>query len=323
MLYILHLLLSGYNILSPSPNHFTLNIEQTIFFGFFKIQSTSNQIEFDDKWFAADGSNNIFFSFPITVLVFFAFIGVLIGLLVVYYWNRILKKILKRKKETELQLKALLLEVKKSDEDKKVLLQEIHHRVKNNLQIVSSMLNMQANSIEDRTTKLALNEAKERIQTIALVHNKIYKSPTIGEVDLRDYTQSLFEDLKSQDPVNSNVQLSVDASSLKIAMDSLVPLALILNELYSNSLKHAFIQQDNPLITVKFGWEPTSETLHFIYKDNGTWKKAEKQDSFGTTLIDIFTEQIDGEYTLNNKKEETKYGFKFKISSQNIVDSNT
>src|SRR5690554_6367441 len=213
MLYILHLLLSGYNILSPSPNHFTLNIEQTIFFGFFKIQSTSNQIEFDDKWFAADGSNNIFFSFPITVLVFFAFIGVLIGLLDVYYLNRILKKILKRKEETELRLIALLIEVKKSDAVKNVLLQEIHNRVKNNLQIVSSMLNSLANSSEGRTTKWCLNEAKEHVQTIALVHNKIYQSLTIGVVHVRYYTQSVFEDLKSSHPVNSYVQLSVDASS--------------------------------------------------------------------------------------------------------------
>jgi two-component sensor histidine kinase len=238
---------------------------------------------------------------------------ILVGFIIVYYWNSVLKKIIKRKKETEKELKKLLIEVKKRDEDKKVLLQEIHHRVKNNLQIVSSMLSMQANSSQDASIGLALKGAIERIQTISLVHNKIYKSPTLDKVNLTDYTQSLFQDIQSQYPIESHTKLLLNSSSINITIDYLVPLALIINELITNSFKHAFINQDFPEISMQYAWNQNTEMLQMTYNDNGQWIENPESDHFGTSLIDILTEQINGNYSLDSNSDGTFYTFEFKI----------
>ncbi|HLW30210.1 MAG TPA: transporter substrate-binding domain-containing protein [Brumimicrobium sp.] len=275
--------------------------------------SAHQKHEIRGKWIGINKSNYFSSSFFIWSLLIF--ISILVGFIIVYYWNRVLKKILKRKKKTEYELKKLLIDVKKRDEEKKVLLQEIHHRVKNNLQIVSSILNMQANTIKDPNTSLALKDAVERIKTIALVHDKVYKSPTISEVNLTEYIESLYLDLQSQYPKESHINLNITHSSVKIAMDSLVPLALIITELITNSFNHAFKNQDNPKITIKTNWLKTENTLELKYMDNGSWKENGESDHFGTSLIDIFTEQIDGTYSLNKTEEGTIYTFEFKNMS--------
>jgi|SRR5690554_1270157 len=293
---------------------FAINPEWIIFKGIvdkvFKNVSAHQQHEIRKKWIGI--SKVDYFSSSFFIWSLLIFISILIGFIIVYYWNRILKKILKRKKQTEYELKKLLVEVKKSDEDKKVLLQEIHHRVKNNLQIISSMLKMHADTIDDKDTSLALKDAVDRIQSIALVHDKIYRSPSIAEVNLTDYITTLLKDIRSQYPNETKVEMIINSSPINISMNSLVPLALIINELISNSFKHAFDNQDQPKVTVNVNWYEEKKCLELVYMDNGIWKKSNKSDYFGTSLIDIFTEQIDGTYTLNSKEDGTTYVFKFK-----------
>lgn len=229
---------------------------------------------------------------------------------VLYYWNKVLRKIIKRKKQTEQQLKESLIAIKKNDEEKKVLLQEIHHRVKNNLQVVSSMMRIQSNVIDNKVASRTLSEAVERIKTIALVHDRIYKSPGINTVDLKPYIDSLHKDILLQFEGINPPDIHVEGSDVSIQMDKIVPLALILNELITNSVKYAFDNQPNPRIEVQLS-TPKSTGLKMIFADNGKWKENDKSDRFGTSLIEIFVEQLDGNYTIDKKSNGTIYTFNF------------
>ena len=236
--------------------------------------------------------------------------GIFVSLTLLYYWNNVLRKIVRRKKKTEQRLKESLVELKKNDEEKKVLLQEIHHRVKNNLQVVSSMMRLQANINNNEVASKTLLEAVERIKTIALVHDRIYKSPKINTVKLNDYISSLFCDIMLQFSGLKKPEFKMNELDADVNMDKIVPLALILNELITNSIKYAYDDQKNPEISIQLS-TPKSSGLELIYSDNGKWKEENNSDRFGTSLIEIFTEQLDGVYDLKKSKNGTSYHFKF------------
>lgn len=232
-----------------------------------------------------------------------------IGLL--YYWNKTLRKYIRAKKKSEHQLKESLVEIKKQDNEKKILLQEIHHRVKNNLQVVSSMIRLQAGYNKDPEASRTLHEADERIKTIALVHEKIYQSPNLDEVSLEEYSRSLIDAILINFPAPKNLVVKIEASNVSIHIDYIVPFALTLNELVTNSVKYAFDTVEKPVIVVNI--ERKENILRFRYFDNGHWKQNPDSDTFGSTLIQIFTEQLDGKFTLNKESHGTEYLFDFKI----------
>lgn len=138
------------------------------------------------------------------------------------------------RKQAEDQLQASL-------RDKDVLLQEIHHRVKNNLQVIQSLLNLQARTIKDPLALEAFKESRDRIRSMSLVHEKLYLSPDLSHIDMANYLQSLSTDLFHSSRVDKNkVDIKVEAEEVQVSIDKAIPLGLILNELISNSLKHAF-----------------------------------------------------------------------------------
>ena len=260
------------------------------------------------EWIAP--SNNTILSAQFIYWVIIIVSGIIVSLTILYYWNNTLRKIVQRKKKTEQQLKESLIELKKNDEEKKVLLQEIHHRVKNNLQVVSSMMRLQANLNSNKVASKTLIEAVERIKTIALVHDRIYKSPSINNVQLNDYINSLFSDIMLQFDGLKTPTFKMNELEVDVNMDKIVPLALILTELMTNSIKYAFDDQENPEIEIKLSI-PKNTGLELIYSDNGKWKDEGKSDKFGSSLIEIFTEQLDGVFKLTKSEEGTTYHFKF------------
>ena len=192
------------------------------------------------------------------------------------------------------------------------MLQEVHHRVNNNLQIVSSILRLQSSLLQDKNISTSFSDAVDRIKTIALVHDKIYKSSSVDKVHIIKYIEDLYSDISLQFNIENTPNLTIKDNKIMIYMDSVVPLALILNELFTNSLKYAFKNQPEPKIVIEIDWQQESKSLRLNYKDTGTWQENSDSDHFGTSLIEIFTEQLEGEFELIKEREATQYKFNFK-----------
>lgn len=227
-----------------------------------------------------------------------------------YYWNKTLRKQVKLRKESEMKLMDSLLEIKKQDNEKKVLLQEIHHRVKNNLQIVSSMMSLQANVTKDEKSEKTLREAIERIKAIALVHDKIYKSPDVSSVSIDIYLKELIQDVLANYSMIQKVETEIVCDNLELNVDSIVPLGLIINELTTNSVKYAFHTVPSPKITLILK-KSNNGIAGLTFSDNGSWIENPSSDHFGSSLIEIFTEQLDGQFQLFKEPHGTKYLFQF------------
>ena len=269
----------------------------------------AEQSEMRQKWISNDYGNSFFnrklviWSLVYALIFVVAFGGF-------YYWNKTLRKQIKLRKESEMKLMDSLLEIKKQDNEKKVLLQEIHHRVKNNLQIVSSMMSLQANVTKDKKSEKTLREAIERIKAIALVHDKIYKSPNVSSVSIDIYLKELIQDVLSNYSMLHKVDTEIVCDNLELNVDNIVPLGLIINELTTNSVKYAFHSVESPKITLILK-KNKDGVAGLTYADNGSWKENPDSDNFGTSLIEIFTEQLDGQYHLYKESDGTQYLFQF------------
>ena len=202
-------------------------------------------------------------------------------------------------------LKSEKIIVEKQHIEKTVLLQEIHHRVKNNLQVIISLLRIQSQELKSEEAKKSFNEAISRIMTMSLIHQKMYELEELSRINLNEYFTTLIDDMLSSSVTSGKVTFHLAMDPEEIGSKTIAPLALIINELISNSLKHAF--NGDGEISIKFN--PLQDgRFELIYSDNGTWKER-KEGAFGLQLIDIFTEQLDGEFKRETTNEETTYRF--------------
>ena len=178
--------------------------------------------------------------------------------------------------ETNEQLKQEIAERKHADEqvkaslrEKEILLQEIHHRVKNNLQVIISLLRLQSKDIKDKDILTMFQESQDRINSMALVHEKIYYSEDLANIRLRDYVNDLASDLfKSYNLSSENVEFKMEVEDISIGIDTSISCGLIINELLSNSLKHAFPENRKGEIKVNIRSAKESE-IEMVYSDNG------------------------------------------------------
>jgi two-component sensor histidine kinase len=139
------------------------------------------------------------------------------------------------------RLQALNLELQGSLREREVMLQEIHHRVKNNLQVISSLINMQIRKLEAGENRDALEECKSRVQAIALIHEKLYRAGDYARVPFAEYAKSLISSVfQANGDAAANVRLELQIDELALAVDQAIPCGLILNELITNALKHGF-----------------------------------------------------------------------------------
>ena len=202
-------------------------------------------------------------------------------------------------------------QIVKQSEELKTLMREVHHRVKNNLQIISAMLRMQARSVADKSAIEALMNSENRLQTIAMVHEKLYKSENLNGVLLKDYLQELMEVLSKQ---NQNIVPKFhfdiqDNAHLTTNLDTAIPVGLIVNELVTNSFKYAFKELENGEINLLIG-KGKNNDYQLDIRDNGPGfpdgilPKSSK--SLGLKLVSLFTEQLNG-----SMKYETDKGSHF------------
>ena len=201
--------------------------------------------------------------------------------------------------------------IKAALHEKEILLREVHHRVKNNLQVVSSLLNLQANKIKDQASKEILEQSRNRIRSIALVHEKLYQTGNFAEINVKEYALSLISDLFRvylADPTKIHIRSEIE--NINIPLRYAIPCGLILNEIISNILKYAFPKDQTfliePEIFINCKILPDNR-LQLCVGDNGIGLPADYQLtdslSLGLYLIRILTtEQLDGEIDIDNKK---------------------
>lgn len=141
--------------------------------------------------------------------------------------------------------------IETQNEQKEILLKEIHHRVKNNLQVISSLLSLQSNNIEDQTALSAVKEGQNRVKSIALIHQKLYQHEDISGIDFHEYVTELIYHLRATFRTSSEVEIEVDTHELTLDIDTAVPLGLIVNGLVSNSFKYAFQGRSEGKISIE------------------------------------------------------------------------
>ena len=172
-----------------------------------------------------------------------------------------------RKRNEELEKQKEIIE--RHSDEKDTLLREFNHRVKNNLQVISSLLNLQAHSITDTAALAALKESYERVKAISLIHQQLYSFEDFTSIRPREYINSLFADLKLlYNAKNINLVYSTDDAKTELGMQSAVPFVLIINEVFTNALKYAFVQKPDGTIRVKFIEDP-EKGYTLVIEDNG------------------------------------------------------
>ncbi len=197
------------------------------------------------------------------------------------------------------------------NDEKTVLVREIHHRVKNNLQIIISLLRMQSMEIEEEKLKIHFEESINRIMTMSLIHTKLYQNDSLSQINFPDYLKDLMQDLLRINPGKKTISYDVVCPVENISLKTIIPLGLIFNELISNSLKHAFSFVENGKIDIDIQ-EEENEWLIIRYMDNGKWKKRENYASFGMTLIDTLVDQLDGKIERIFEEHATIYNIRVK-----------
>lgn len=205
---------------------------------------------------------------------------------------------------TELQSKKS--EVESQNEEKTVMLREIHHRVKNNLQVITSLLRLQAREARDTRTIELFKDSTNRVIAMALIHEKMYQTQDLAKINLEDYLKTLLNDLIDSYAVEIPIDADIHSNVEMISNKSLVPLALLFNELVSNSLKHGFAGTHDGKIKIDIYRDKGKIVL--TYWDNGTWREKQKDSSFGLELIESLTDQMDGVYK-RSIKQGTSYEF--------------
>ena len=233
------------------------------------------------------------------------------GLVLAIIFIFIFARINRDKRKAMLLLQEQNENILKQKGEKEILLKEIHHRVKNNLQVINSLIRLQCAYTEDQEALDLFDECQNRIISMALIHEKMYEAHDLSNINIKEYVTQLSGNLLRSYRLNQRINQDVDISINQLSLDTLVPLGLLLNELISNSLKHAFEGREEGTITTKLS-KRDDQMFELYVGDNGiglprdfSFKSA---NTLGMELIETLTDQLDG--TITRMPEE---GSCFKI----------
>ena len=206
-----------------------------------------------------------------------------------------------------------LLEAKNKQNE--LLLKEIHHRVKNNLELVKSLISLQSEQIVDTATKDAMIASQNRVQSMGIIHQKLYQGKNLGNVEMKDYFLNLVEGILDTFNLENKIKIECAMEHLELDIDTAIPIGLIVNELLTNALKYAFPENKSGHIFISLS-KTSPETLTLQVADNGVGKTkglAPKGTGFGLQLIKLLTQQLNGEMT-EDTANGTSILFHFKLN---------
>ncbi|MEL7122438.1 MAG: sensor histidine kinase, partial [Bacteroidota bacterium] len=243
-----------------------------------------------DVELAANRKQRFFLIVMVVLALFAAGLGFYL-----FQWKRKSERLLQEKNET----------IKKALNEKDLLLREIHHRVKNNLQVISSLLKLQSRYVKDPNALTAINEGRTRVRSMALIHQNLYQKENLTGVRVKQYFSKLLEELFATYRIDEGkIKLDTQIDDLNLDVDTIIPIGLIINELVTNALKYAFNDKEQGLLTIKLR-EETGQLLLQV-ADNGVGilkaEAIEKPETFGFRLIKALSEKLEAKIHLDTQK---------------------
>ncbi|WP_141728100.1 sensor histidine kinase, partial [Salegentibacter salarius] len=243
-------------------------------------------------------------------------VALIIGalLLALLYRNYRLKQTSNQKLRAlngELAEKNVLLDQRNAENE--LLLKEIHHRVKNNLEMVKSLIALQSAQIDDPATKDAMIASQNRVQ-LGIIHQKLYQGTNLGSIEMKDYFLNLGEGILDSFNAEERVKIECAMDNLELDIDTAVPIGLIVNELLTNALKYAFPKQQQGVINISLE-KSSNQNLRLEVTDNGIGKTAglaPRGTGFGSQLVQLLTLQLNGKMRERND-QGTHIEFDFMI----------
>lgn len=277
----------------------------------FKVKAVNKR----GLWSVNEGSFTFTIRTPFWKSWWFIILMVIAICVVIYFYNVYRKRTHQLYKERlEKIIRERTSEIIKQRDEKEILLKEVHHRVKNNLQIINSLINIQSDYVNDPKSVELFKEIRNRIRTISLVHEKLYKSEDYANINVKEYVNMLVENLIETYNIDKDIKLKVDLQIQYFNLNTIIPLGLLLNELISNSFKYAFNQRNEGIIEIKLEKIQDDKYL-LIIGDNGVGFDKDPFNStsntLGLELVRILAEQLNGKIE-KLKQEGTYYRLEFK-----------
>ncbi|WP_440998412.1 two-component regulator propeller domain-containing protein [Fodinibius sp. SL11] len=206
--------------------------------------------------------------------------------------------------------------------EKEVLIKEIHHRVKNNLAVISGLLELQMDHADNQFANRVLSESQRRVQSISMIHEKLYQNERLAEIDFEKYINELIDIVAySFSNPNKDIEVNTNIDDFKLGVDQGIPCGLILNEVVSNAFEHAFTDQDSGIIDISISLNE-SQKVKIAVEDNGKGLPGEHEDfrheSLGITLIETLGQQLEGEIGWKSNERGTTFLLEFEKETPSV-----
>ena len=267
----------------------------------FNIISQDERRKIRNKWIAIRYDHGIDKQ-EVWNYILFGLLAFLIIFSIFYYWNKTLEKEIRYRKAVEHKLRQTVGIINEKNKEKDTLLKEVHHRVKNNLQMIQSLFNMQSRKVDNDYTRQVLAKGKTRVQAISLVHQLLYQSENFHSINIHDYIITLKDTIDSiYNKDGTDIYVSVNADNVNLNIDQAIPLGLILNELLINTYKYAFDKRSVGHIEIKI--IKKDQKYSFKYKDDGVGMEIQQLDTtktLGMSLIVRLSNQLGTEPIIKN-----------------------
>lgn len=227
------------------------------------------------------------------ILIVSAIVGLILALISIIIFARVNRE----KRKAMMLLQRQNEDIKRQKEEKEVLLKEIHHRVKNNLQVINSLIRLQCAYTDDEVALVLFDECQNRIISMALIHEKMYEAHDLSNINIKEYVTELAQNLLRSYRLNQHINLDINIEIEHLSLDTLIPLGLLLNELISNSLKHAFEGLKEGIIKIELSKDEKGMFVLFV-GDNGNGLPKDfsfnSAHTLGMELVVTLSEQLDG-----------------------------